>query len=522
MKRKRLAIIGAGSSGLITLKLALDRLPDWEIVCFEKGATNTGCWGSPYPGFVSTSTKYTTQFSCFRKWSCEADPSDRPSKADFFREDEYGRYLEEFVRHFDLSPHIRLNTGISRVRKDCQGWSLCKDADVEEHFDSLVICTGLAAKAKLLDTDIPCLHPGNHLVENQTVVILGGGESAADIAHRLADPSLGNTVYLSLKNGIRVSPRYHPIRGVPSDFLRNRLMLSIHPAIRNVIGQKFVEARIRHQELFEKFFKANPSGGSKSSDTVAKRKHWDAKLTARAKDKLFNTFHTKSDDFLDDVAEDRIQIIGSPIEGNYRRYSDFDGTTEMEIKPEALVPSIGFTSGIDEICQGEIRVRDFHLGVLHVEHDDLFLVGYTRPIIGNIPTISEMQARLVTGIIAGKVERPPNITALHAAGRKRVESDFPQLNTETIYPVEMIPYCDCLARIMGTFPSFRKVGSLRRWMKIQLSPASTTHYLDEDFSPQETGNETVHSPWIITALLVVISILTLPYLLLCKPGRQGV
>ena len=516
---KRLAIIGAGSSGLVTLKFALDLLPAWEVVCFEKGDTTTGVWGNPYPGFVSTSTKYTTQFSCFRKWSCEADPADRPLKADFFRGDEYGRYLEDFVRHFNLSPHIRLNTGVRRIRKDPDGWRLCMDAGGEERFDRLVICTGLAAKSKVLDTGIPCIRPGDALVKNQTVVVLGGGESAADMAHRLAEPSLGNTVYLSLKNGIRVSPRYHPIRGVPSDFLRNRLMLSIHPDIRNAIGRKFVEARIRHQELFEKISKANPPGNAKASDVVAKRKHWDAKLTARAKDKLFNTFHTKSDDFLDDVAEGRISIIGPPVDENYRRYSDFDGTTEIEIKPDSLVPSIGFTAGVDEISDGEIRVRDFHLGVLHVQHDDLFLVGYARPIIGNIPTISEMQARLVTGIIAGKFERPASIAALHAAGRRQIESDFPRLNTDTIHPVEMIPYCDRLAKMMGTFPSLLGVGSLKRWMKIQLSPASTTHYLDEDFSPEETGNGKIHSPWIITALLVVIGIFTLPYLLLNKSGR---
>ena len=35
--KKRLAIIGAGSSGLVTLKYALDLLPDWEVTCFEKG-----------------------------------------------------------------------------------------------------------------------------------------------------------------------------------------------------------------------------------------------------------------------------------------------------------------------------------------------------------------------------------------------------------------------------------------------------------------------------------------------------
>ncbi|MGJ8642826.1 MAG: FAD/NAD(P)-binding protein [Luteolibacter sp.] len=506
MKTKRLAIIGAGASGLIALKNTIAHLPGWEITCFEKGADTTGCWGNPYPGFVSTSTKYTTQFSSFRKWDSTSEPSGRPAKADFFRDGEYGDYLNEFRDHFGLAPYIRLNTPILRIRRVDNCWSLDigGDSPRTESFDTLILCTGLAAQPKPIESSVPILKISDLPVRDKTIVVIGGGESGADHAHRLAAPSLRNTVYLSLKNGIRVSPRYHPIRGVPSDFLRNRLMLSIHPNIRNAIGQKFVEARIRHQELFEKLFKTHPSGNPKSTDVVEKRKHWDAKLTARAKDKLFNTFHTKSDNFLDDVAEGRIQIIGSPIAGNYHHYSDFDGTTEIDIQPDALVPSIGFTAGVDGISEGAIRVRDFYLGCLHVEHDDLFLVGYARPIIGNIPTISEMQARLVTGIIAGKFERPANMAKYYAAEREQIESDFSKLNTETIHPVEMIPYCDRLAKMMGTFPSFRNVGSLKPWMKIQLSAASTTHYLDEDFSPEKTENETIHSPPLITLLLLAV------------------
>ena len=520
MKQNRLAIIGAGSSGLITLKQALDQLPNWEIICFDKSGATTGCWGNPYPEFVSTSTKYTTQFSCFRKWSCAVDPAARLSKGDFFRGDEYGRHLEDFVEHFNLSPHIRLRTGVERVSKDPNGWRILTDAGHEEIFDRLVICTGLAAKPKTLDTEIPCLHPSAPSLKNQRIVVLGGGESAADIAHRLAHPSLGNSVFLSLKSGIRVSPRYHPIRGVPSDFLRNRLMLSIHPHIRNAIGKKFVEARILHQELFEKLSNSKHVGDFKSAEAVAKRKHWDAKLTSRAKDKLFNTFHTKSDDFLDDVAHDRIRIIGPPVDGGYQRYHDFDRAKEIEVRLDALVPSIGFTAGVEEISLGQVRVCDFYLGVIHVEHEDLYLVGYARPIIGNIPTISEMQAKMAVGMIAGKYKRPVEVLDHHNADRTRVKNNFPRLNTETIYPVEMIPYCDRLARMMGTFPSLQRVGSFRRWAKIQLAPASTTHYLDEDFKAQETEEEKIHTPLIIVGVLITIWLVTLPYQLLADRDRD--
>jgi dimethylaniline monooxygenase (N-oxide forming) len=521
MKPKRLAIIGAGSSGLVTLKNALDRLPDWEITCFEKGETTTGVWGNPYPGFVSTSTKYTTQFTSLQKWDCGADPADRPCKGDFFLGDEYGRYLDEFADHFDLRKHIRLGTSVTGIRKADGGWMLEIDdgAPREEIFGKLIICTGLVAKTKPVDTDIPLLRNIDKPPSNNTIVVLGGGESGADIAHRLAAPSLGNRVFLSLKSGVRVSPRYHPIRGVPSDFLRNRLMLSVDRNLRNVIGQKFVEARIHHQERFEKFFGSESDVPEREASIAAKRKYWDGKLTAKAKDQLFNVFHTKSDDFLDDVAEGRISIVGPAVDSGYRNFSTFGGEGTVEIAPDYLCPMIGFVSGLGDISDGEISVKDFHEGCMHVEHDDLFLVGFARPIIGNIPTIAEMQAKYVTSIISGNCPRPAEIASLHAAGQERIQNDFGKLNTAAIHPVEMFPYCDRLARQMGTLPTLKNTGSLKAWMKILLAPASTAHYVDADYDSREISSKKIHSPVLIAFLLIVIKLIEKPLLWLLRPER---
>jgi hypothetical protein len=519
MKRKRLAIIGAGSSGLITLRNALERLPDWDIVCLEKGRSTQGHWGNPYPGFVSTSTKYTTQFACFRKWDSRADPNNRPTKADFFIGGEYGRYLDAFADHFGLRKHIRLGTSVRCVRKAEAGWTLEIEEDGaprEETFDQLIICTGLVTNVKRIETDIPLLRIADKPPRDRTIVVLGAGESGADVAHRLADPALGNRVFFSLITGVRVSPRYHPIRGVPSDFLRNRLLLSIHRDLRNSIGRKFVEARIRHHEHFEKFFGGSPQLRKPPSDVTATRKFWDEKLTARAKDGLFNVFHTKSDDFLDDVAEGRITIIGPPCDTGHRRFMDFDGGETLEIEPDFICPMIGFRSGLEELSAGEIKLGDFHEGCLHVSHADLFLVGFARPIIGNIPTISEMQAKYVTGVISGEFPRPPDIAALHATGRARLESEFPQLNTETILPVEMFPYCDRLAQAMGSLPTLRKIGSFKAWSKVMLAPASTTHYVDRDHDAEALSMETVHSPALITGLLILIKLLENPLLWLTR------
>ena len=121
---------------------------------------------------------------------------------------------------------------------------LCEGEKEVQLFDYLVISTGLAEKPKAVQSPIKTLlsFDGKEQIRGKKIVVIGGGESATDIANRLASPELENQIYLSLKTGIRVSPRYHPIRGVPSDFLRNRFLISIHEDIRNAVGQKFVEA----------------------------------------------------------------------------------------------------------------------------------------------------------------------------------------------------------------------------------------------------------------------------------------
>ncbi|MEE2808884.1 MAG: hypothetical protein VYB73_06185, partial [Verrucomicrobiota bacterium] len=138
-------------------------------------------------------------------------------------------------------------------------------------------------------------------------------------------------------------------------------------------------------------------------------------------------------------------------------------------------------------------------------------VGFARPIIGNIPTISEMQARYIVGSIAGQYQRSSNIKEQHHIDRDSLIKRYPKLNTNQMYPVDMVPYCNRLANRMETYPSFKRLKSVRRWIKILLSPFSTMHYFDEDFDPDYIDKQKVYAPLIITALLVLIKFFDIPY-----------
>lgn len=493
--KRRLVIIGAGSSGLICLKNAIEALPDWEIICLEKSGSIRGCWGNPYPGFVSTSTKYTTQFACFAKYDAGVDPDGGAGRAEFFCDGEYGDYLEAFADEFDLRGSIRLGCEVHDLaREDVNSkWQLSWTHGTErftETFDAVVLATGLAAESKSIESPIPTLPStqfqsaeGIASVQNERIVVFGGGESAVDAARRLADPALNNQVFLSLRSGIRVSPRYHPIHGVPSDFLRNRLMLSIHPDLRNWIGKRFVAARMRHKKLFEKLFP--PAMKKEAPSDVAievKRRDWAMRLTDAAKGDLFDMFHNKSDDFLDFVARGKITIVGVPDDESFNTYRPFghpQGNCDLaiEVNPDRIVPAIGYRSAIDRITNDQVNSEDFYLGCIHVKYSDLFLVGFARPVIGNIPTISEMQARYICGLLAGEWSRPDSIETRHQNEQIELTRRFSSVDRRAVYPVEMFPYCDELARQMNAYPSLRSIGNLWQWFRIRLTPATTLHYV---------------------------------------------
>lgn len=508
----KIAVVGAGCSGLVTLKYLLDVYPAEDVVCFEKGYSVRGVWGEQRTDFVSTSTKYTTQFSCFRKWTSDTAPE--RNYEEFYRGSEFGDYLEAFAEHFGLKKQIRFGVEARHLARDGDGWSLrMAESSREEtlRFDAVFLCTGLVnQKVPLVSTSIP-VTDNPEGIRDATVVVVGGGESAADVANHLAKAEHNNKVHLALRSGIRVSPRYHPIRGVPSDFLRNRLLISFDKGARNWVGERFVTFRIRYDRLLAKWFPHQRAGQNASEQARALRRDWDLKLKARAKGGLFNVFHNKSDDFLDAVAEKRLHIIGPPVDEQWTEYFDFDRTSTLHLTPHLLVFSTGYHSRLPDLSGGLIQLTDFYLGCVHTELPNLFLIGFARPIIGNIPSISEIQARYAVGVLAGTYNLPADMKSRHEKARKQLCAEYSTIDTNNVYPVEQIPYSDILAKEMGILPTLANVRSPGLWLKIILAPATTFHYVDEYFDKHALDCQKVYMPATLVGFLAVMRVLGTPF-----------
>lgn len=504
----KIAVIGAGSSGLVTLKYLLETYPASAIVCFEQSQGVRGCWGKQRPDFISTSTKYTTQFSCFRKYQLEV--SAHQDFSEFYKGSEFGDYLEAFAEHFKLKDCIRFGVRVRKIERSEHKWRVSIFENEKEEcqtFDAVFVCTGLVNQRVLLESSHVPVADDPETIRGKTVVVVGGGESATDIANYLAKPEHGNKVFLSLRSGVRVSPRYHPIRGVPSDFLRNRLLMSFPKSVRNWVGEHFVSFRIRSQDTLSKIF---PARHAQPASVQALRKEWDWKLKVRAKDDLFNMFHNKSDEFLNAVAEKRLSIIGPPTDKTWQEFFDFDQQLTQRVSPDILVPSTGYQSRVADLFSEKVELKDFYHGCVHVALGGLFLIGFARPIIGNIPSISEMQARYTVGILSGKYKLPSDVQAKQIRAWNLMTSEYGKLNTTNVYPVEHIPYTDALASDMGIMPSLANM-KFKTWLKLMLTPSSTTQYLDEYFDEGELERQKIYMPLSLVALMLLFGLVAYPW-----------
>ncbi|KAM6513587.1 hypothetical protein FALCPG4_015974 [Fusarium falciforme] len=148
----RVAIIGAGPSGLVQLKTlatAHEYFPSaepFELRLFETYDKVGGVFlHHVYEDTELVSSKFLTTFSDFRP---------RPEDNDFLSAERYREYLEDYTTHFNLWPYIHLGTsvtGISRgdVSEHVVSYRAPDGKEVEWECDAIAVCSGVHPKAHI-------------------------------------------------------------------------------------------------------------------------------------------------------------------------------------------------------------------------------------------------------------------------------------------------------------------------------------------------------------------------------------
>ncbi len=217
-------MIGAGISGLTAGKM----LSDYGVpyTCFESSDRIGGNWAFGNPNGHS---------SAYR--SLHIDTSkDRLSFRDFPMPAEYPdfphhsqikEYLESYAAAFDLKDNIEFRNGVEHASPAAGGgWEIRDQAGVTRHFDHLVVANGHHWDPRFAEFpgefDGVSIH-SHHYIDPRTpldfagqrILVVGLGNSAADIAVELSSKSLQTKVTLSTRSGAWIVPKY--VYGKPAD-----------------------------------------------------------------------------------------------------------------------------------------------------------------------------------------------------------------------------------------------------------------------------------------------------------------
>ena len=228
--KKRVAVVGAGPSGIASVKEFASAGQD--VTCFEAADSLGGLFARCYDRAVLTSSAAITAFSDF-----PPDPVDHRH----FTKDEYKTYLEKYVDHFKIRPLFHLSRRVEKASYDAAqgGWQLqVSQANGESKavgpFDTLIVCSGLNQVPNLPAVDTTpfsgqVLHSKDYRnaapFAGKRVVIVGLGETSADVVSEISE--VAASVTLSLRRGAYVIPRINRLTGYPNDYDSNRLRYSL-------------------------------------------------------------------------------------------------------------------------------------------------------------------------------------------------------------------------------------------------------------------------------------------------------
>ncbi len=218
------AVIGAGISGLTAGKM----LRDYGVryTTFETSDRIGGNWafGNPnghssaYRSLHIDTSKHRLSFKDFPM------PEHYPS---FPHHSEIKAYLDDYAEAFGLLEHIEFGNGVVHAsREGLDGWRIRDQAGAERRFDLLVVANGHHWDPRL--PEFPGSFAGesihsHHYVDPATplelsgkrILVVGIGNSAADITVELSSRALGNRVTLSTRSSAWIVPKY--IAGRPGD-----------------------------------------------------------------------------------------------------------------------------------------------------------------------------------------------------------------------------------------------------------------------------------------------------------------
>lgn len=388
----KVAVIGAGPSGITALKNLLDQ--GIQALAFDRNQEVGGNWiysadeshSSVFETTHIISSKTLSQYEDFTFEEFD------PNAADYPDHDTLRRYFQAYARRFDLYPHIQFGTLVTHCeRVDAETWLISTSKDGMEStatFSHVVVSNGHHWKPRYPsypgEFNGEFIHSHNFKkaapFAGKRVLVIGGGNSACDVA--VETSRVSSRTAISWRRGYWIAPKF--FFGKPSDKVAE--------------GTKWMPIKVRSffNELLLKFFWG---------------KYEDYGLRP-IKEPFGATHPTINDELLHKIRHGKVapRMDIERFDGNQVIFED--GKTE---EFDSIIACTGywlshpfFDKDFIDYSEGPVPL---YLKMFHPEYQNLYFIGMFQP-LGCIWPGAELQSKLMAQELAGNWQRPKNIREL--------------------------------------------------------------------------------------------------------------
>ncbi|CAI2179243.1 9596_t:CDS:10 [Funneliformis geosporum] len=463
MEKRRVAIIGAGPSGLTSIKQCLD--DNLEPVCFEASDHTGGLWrymevneknkdphSSIYQSVVINTSKEVMAFTDFPV------PYEWPS---FLHNKFVVKYFDMYAEKFKLLPYIKFNSPIQRlsIRPDDR-WNvryLNKDnnEEHEEIFDYVMVCIGhhrYPRTPKYIGMDkFTNKQIHSHLYrrasdyENKRVLVVGCGNSGMDISVELS--SVASQVFLCARRGYLpwILPR-RLFGHLSADQLATRFFHYLPVFLKNWLIEFIANYTVGpHPQEFKPKTPPSANHPTVKSDFLERV----AIGTIILKPNITELKADNSIEFVDGSVIENIDVI------IYATGYDFVNFSFLDKEIVSGGKEVENQFGNEEYKENLVWLYKF---IFPPRITSIAFIGLVQA-IGAIMPVSDLQAQYATSFWTGNLSKTPTPIEMEKDIKKTqdiIRKRYYHSARHTIQ-ADMIPYMDELAKDMGCLPYPSKV-----------------------------------------------------------------
>ncbi|XP_073449357.1 flavin-containing monooxygenase 5-like isoform X1 [Aquarana catesbeiana] len=449
---KRVAVIGAGCSGLTAIKCCLDE--GLEPTCFEKSGDIGGLWRfKEVPEDDRASIYNSVIINTSKEMMCYSDypiPEDYPN---YMHNSKVLQYFRQYGEHFQLLKYIQFKTAVCSIQKHQDflttgQWDVVTESEgkQEKHvFDAILVCIGHHTHPKLPLHSFPGIenfkgqyfHSRDYKTaepfKNKRVIVIGIGNTAVDLVVELS--AVAKQVFLSTRRGAWLLNRVCD-NGFPLDIvLFSRFYAILQNAFPGLIN-KYLENKVNSRVDHDNF--------------GLKPKH-----------RLLGQHPTISDDLPNRIISGKVLM-----KTNVTRFTETDaffedGTVEKDI--DVVIFATGYDFSFPFIDESVIKVEHNKVSLYkmifpaHLEKPTMAFIGYIQP-IGAIMPVSEIQARWATRVFQGLAKLPPMGEMKEEINKRKedMQNRYVKSERHTIQ-VDYVPYMDEVAVEVGCKPNVKQL-----------------------------------------------------------------